>query len=610
MTLPIPPYRSLALALLDRIRVRGDTVALRVKWHRQWEETTWPQLDATLHAAANALLEFGLAEKEAVGILAANRPEWTVADVATLMVRGVPVPVYPTSASRQVEYILNDAEVKVLFVDNQDHYDKARALFPKLPKLKHVVVFNRDVDLRGDPLAMHWEPFLARGRSSARNAELEERLAHHDPDDLLTIIYTSGTTGEPKGVMLTNANILAGIASHQVRLLPQTTRDVSLCFLPLSHVFERMWTYNVLYQGMQNNYVPEPKDVVKLLQEVRPTVMCAVPRFYEKVHGTIQKKLEKSPPLKRALFRWAVGVGAKYHTRRRDKRFITPTLALRYRLADKLVLSKIRDAVGGRIRFFPCAGAPLAPEIEAFLHAAGIFICYGYGLTETTATVTCHEPHHFRYGRVGKPMPGVEVRISPTGEVLVRGPTVMRGYYKKPEETAALLQDGWLHTGDAGNFDDNGELRITERIKDLFKNTAGKYVAPQQIESALIGDAYIEQAVAIGDARKFVTALVVPAFDLLEEYARENRLPFQSRDDLVRLPEVHAFYKQRIARRTVDLAPFERVKKFTLLPSALSIDNDEMTPTMKIRRRVVEQRHNEAISVMYHDHGGADAHSD
>lgn len=612
VTLPVCEDRSLAITIRNRVSHFGDRVALRVKMHGKWQQTTWRQLGEQVHSLAKALVDLGVGEGETVGILAANRPEWTVADLAALNVRGVPVPLYPTSGLGQIEYILNDAEVRVLCVDNQDHYDRVKGLFRTVPSLKKIVVFDREVRLDGDGKALHLDTCIAMGATSGHDAEVERRLARATQDDLLTIIYTSGTTGEPKGVMLTQSNLFHCIASHQQRLLPLTEQDVSLCFLPLSHVFERLWTYNMLFHGVVNNYVPDPKDVVRLIQEVKPTVMCAVPRFYEKVHSTVFKKLEHAPASRRALFKWALGVGREYHVRKRDGRMVPPWTAAMYQLADKLVLRKIREAVGGRVRFFPCAGAPLAAEIEEFFYSAGIMIAYGYGLTETTATVSCHLQSDFRFGRVGRPMPGLEVRISPQGEVLVRGPTVMVGYYKKPAETAAVLRDGWLHTGDAGNFDDNGELRITERIKDLFKTSAGKYIAPQAIESTLGSDSFIDQVVVIGDQRKYVTALVVPSFDSLEEYARVNNIRYEKRDELLKNPEVVKLYRQRIARKTTDLAPFERVKKFTLLPTPLTIDAGEMTPTLKIRRRVVEQRYQELINQMYGDHAthGGEAYLD
>lgn len=599
VTLPVSSDRSFALTIRDRVQKYGERVALRVKWQDAWQETSWRRLGEQVQSLANALVDLGVGEGETVGILSANRPEWTVADLAALTVRGVSVPLYPTSSLKQVEYILNDAEVRVLCVDNQEHHDAVKGLLHRVPSLKKIIVFDREVRLDGDGTALHLDTCLTRGATSQHSQEVERRLARATQDDLLTIIYTSGTTGEPKGVMLTHSNLFHCLAAHELQLPQISERDVSLCFLPLSHVFERMWTFNVLYRGMVNNYLPNPKDVARFIQEVKPTVMCAVPRFQEKVHSAVYSKLEHASKAKRWLFTWALGVGLDHHVRKRDGLPISWLRAARYKVADALVLHKIREAVGGRIRLFPCAGAPLSAEIEQFFYAAGVFVCCGYGLTETTATVSCNLASGFSFGRVGKPLPGLDVRISPQGEILVRGPTVMVGYYKKPVETAAVLRDGWLHTGDAGEMDDRGELRITERIKDLFKTSNGKYIAPQAIESSLGTDSFIDQVVVIGDQRKFVTALVVPSFDSLEAFARAHHIPFTQRDELLQNPAVLDLFRQRIAHKTVDLAPFERVKRFALLPSALTVDNGEVTPTLKIRRRVVEQRYQDVINRMY-----------
>ena len=401
--------------------------------------------------------------------------------------------------------------------------------------------------------------------------------------------------------MLTHGNVLATAGFHDMRLPHTGEEDVSLCFLPLAHVFERAWTYYALYRGMTICYCDDPAKVAECLQEIRPTVMCAVPRFYEKVYATVFDRLESASPLRRRLFRWAIGVGAEMARRRREERPVSPGLRLSHAVADRLVLRKIRAIAGGRVRFFPCAGAPLSQEIEEFFHAAGIFIIYGYGLTETTATVTCHETRRFRPGTVGRPLPGVEVKISDSGEILVRGATVMKGYYRKPKETAEVFADGWFRTGDAGVLDADGYLRITERIKDLIKTSGGKYVAPQLIESTMGADHYVEQIAVIGEGRKFVSALIVPSFDALERWARGEGIPFSERADLVSNSRVIDFYRRRLDERSGDLAPFERIVRFTLLPEALTVEGGEITPTMKVRRKAAAERHRSAIDAMYSD---------
>jgi long-chain acyl-CoA synthetase len=348
-------------------------------------------------------------------------------------------------------------------------------------------------------------------------------------------------------------------------------------------------------------YCDDPAKVAEFLREVRPTVMCAVPRFYEKVYATVFDRLESASPLRRRLFRWAIAVGAEMARCRREEDAVPLGLKLSHAVADRLVLQKIRAVTGGRIRFFPCAGAPLSQKIEEFFHAAGIFIIYGYGLTETTATVTCHETRRFRPGTVGRPLPGIEVKISDGGEILVRGATVMQGYYRKPKETAEVFVDGWFRTGDAGVLDADGYLRITERIKDLIKTSGGKYIAPQLLESTIGADHYVEQVAVIGEGRKFVSALIVPSFDALERWAHAEGISFSERADLVSHPRVAELYRRRLDELSGDFASFERIVRFTLLPEPLTVEGGEITPTMKVRRKAAAEKHQGAIDAMYAD---------
>ncbi|HMM36889.1 MAG TPA: long-chain fatty acid--CoA ligase, partial [Thermoanaerobaculia bacterium] len=384
--------------------------------------------------------------------------------------------------------------------------------------IERVVVFGGGALPEGAVFA-GLEETLTRGRTAGREDEITARLSRATPDDLLTLLYTSGTTGEPKGVMLPHSAFTVTCAYHDLRLPPIGPDDVSLCFLPLSHIFERAWTFYILYRGAVTAYCEDPKKVSEVLPQVRPTLMCAVPRLYEKAYTKIQEKVRSSSSAKRALFRWAIGTGHAVSLRRRAGETVPQLLALRHALADRLVLEKIRAAFGGRPRLFPCAGAPLAPEIEEFFHSVGVFVCQGYGLTETTATVTCHDPSRFHVGTVGSPLPGVEVRISEEGEVLVKGRTVMKGYWNRPEETAAVFRDGWFRTGDAGEICEDGTLKITDRIKDLIKTAGGRYVAPQHVETTIGADPLVEQVAVIGEGRSYVTALVVPAFEALEKWA-------------------------------------------------------------------------------------------
>lgn len=420
--------------------------------------------------------------------------------------------------------------------------------------------------------------------------------------DLFTLIYTSGTTGEPKGVMLNYTNMGAQLRLHDERLTV-TAEDVSLCFLPLSHVFERAWSFYVMHSGAQNVYLSDTNQVREAMQSVKPTVMCAVPRFYEKIFSAIHEKVAQAKWHKRAMFKCAIWVG--------EKRFLTEragckpnvVLSAMHKLADKLVLSKLRGILGGRVRFLPAAGAKLDDNVILFFQALGANIKYGYGMTETCATVSCWEENDFRFGSIGKPLPDVEVRIGHENEIQVRGPIVMCGYYNKPLETAATFtEDGWLKTGDAGALDENGNLFITERLKDLMKTSNGKYIAPQMVEGTLAQDRFIEQVAVIADARKFVSALIVPCFESLEEYAKSINLKYHDRLDLLRHSHIVEMFDQRLREMQKGLAKFEQVKRFTLLPEAFSMEQGELTPTLKLRRKIINSRYQMEIESMYLEH--------
>ena len=599
----IPDVRNIAVLIRRNVEKFGGKTVLRTRRDNRWIEIDWNGLGERLRQAAGGLLTLGVREGEMVAIFSPNKPECTIADVAALSLRAVPVYIYPTSTPRQAEYILDHCESRIVLAGTQEQFDKVAPLVRQGGRLQTVIALNDAIALKDVAGAMHWSAFLALAAGPDVEGEIVRRLERASADDLLTLIYTSGTTGEPKGVMLTHANVLYSAGAHDRRLPDPGPHDVSLCFLPLSHVFERIWTYYTLCKGMENNYLEDPKQIVEFIKEVRPTIMCAVPRFYEKIYATIFHRLESVSPAKRKLFHWAVAVGRDRNGRVKDRRPVPAALAFRYALADRLVLRKLRELVGGRIRFFPCAGAPLGQEIEEFFNAAGLFICYGYGLSETTATVTCHEPDRYRFGLVGKPLPGVEVKIAQNEEILVRGPTVMKGYYKNPQETAAVFEDGWFKTGDTGRFESNGELRITDRIKELMKTSGGKYISPQHVEAIIGTDLYIEQIAVVADNRKFVSALIVPEFAALGEWARKNRIAFSSRRELVAHPDVVRFYEQRIRDHSAELANYEQIARFTLLAEPFTIDGGEVTPTMKLKRKVINHHFGSTIDAMYRETG-------
>lgn len=590
---------NLAAMIHNRIRKYGERTVFRCKEDNQWKDISWNSLGEQIMAASQALLEMGVRAKEMAGIFSQNRPEWSVADYAILTVRAVSVPIYATNTAKQAEYIINEAQIAVLFVGGQEQYDKAMTILSGSASLKKIIVFDPKVKLHSGDGSMYFADFLAMGRKANRQEDVQERLKRISIDDLATLIYTSGTTGEPKGVMLNHSNFYYSFKAHEKRL-DVSDRDISMCFLPLTHVFERTWSYFAVSMGMTIVYCDDTAKIVQYLQETSPTIMCAVPRFYEKIYGTVFEKLESAPKSRKNLFYWAIELGEKVYKRRKDKKSVPWDLKLKHRIAEKLVLKKLQAVVGGRIRFFPCAGAPLSQKIEEFFHSAGITIAYGYGLTETTATVTCHEQFHFRPGTVGKPIEGVQVKIAANGEILVKGETVMKGYYKKPQATAEVFEDGWFKTGDVGVLED-GYLRITDRIKDLMKTSGGKYIAPQLIETTIGNDHFIEQVSIIGDLKKYVSALIVPSFDALEEYAKAKNIDFASREDLIAKPEIIKFYQERIDMHQKELAAYEKVKRFRLLAVPFTQEAGEMTPTMKLKRKVINEKYRPIIDSMYDD---------
>ncbi len=578
--------------------VRGDAPALRHLVAGEWRDVTWRELKEAVSALASALVDAGIGEGDRVAILASNQPAWTIADLAILRVRGVSVPIHSTSSDAQIGFILRDSGSRMVFAGAGEPAGRSQPSFPTAPESSGWSFSETRLCRRANASAASTRSFAGAARRAAKGTWPSASPARR-PDDLLTLLYTSGTTGEPKGVMLPHSAFTVTCTYHDLRLPPIGADDVSLCFLPLSHIFERAWTFYILYRGAVTAYCEDPKDVGVLLPQVRPTLMCAVPRFYEKVFAKVHEKVAASSAVRRALFAWAVRTGSAVSLKKRNGLPVPRLLALRHAVADRLVLSKIRAGFGGRTRLLPCAGAPLSPAIEEFFHSVGVFVCQGYGLTETTATVTCHDPAHFRVGTVGSPLPGIEVRISEEGEVLVKARTVMQGYWNRPVETAAVFRDGWFRTGDAGEIGEDGTLRITDRIKDLIKTAGGKYVAPQQVETTIGADPLVEQVAVIGEGRSYVTALVVPAFEALEKWARAAGIAFTGREDLVRNEKVLDLIRRTIEERTKDLAPWEKVRKFALLATEFSVEGGSMTPTLKVRRRAAAELHRDRIEEMY-----------
>ncbi len=590
----------LALMVQERAEKWAEQPALRYKDPdtKNWEEISWRGLGEQARAVALGLMELGVRAGEAVAIFSANSPAWTVADFGAQFARAVSVPIYATNSASQARYIVDDAEIKLIFVGSQEHYDKVKSFTEDYPTPPKIVALDDRLRLQGNDL--RFEDLLSLGRRSTAPQELEARLGRTSSQDVATLVYTSGTTGDPKGVMLTHANFFYQIKMFN-KLVEVGPKDVSLCFLPLSHTYERTWTYYILHQGGLNCYCPDFKKVTEYFREVRPTVMVSVPRLYEKIFAEIQARVGKASFLAQRLFDWSLGVGKEMSACLQAQEDPGLFLQLKYSLAQRLAFKQVGEIFGGRIRWVVAGGAPFSRELEEFFHAAGILICQGYGLTETAPVIAANVPKCFKFGTVGRVAPGCEVRFSPEGEILVRGPNVMAGYFKKPQATADAFQDGWFKTGDVGELDKDGFLNITDRIKDLIITSGGKNISPQIIEASLCRNPYIEQAAVIGNQKKFVSALIVPAFRSLEEYARSQGLAFTGREDLAENPRIVEFYDRQIRTQCKDLADCEKIKQFRLLPHEFTLEGCELTPTLKLKRKVIEKKYADLIASMYQE---------
>ena len=587
---------ALDFHFVNRLRLQAknfaNRTALRFQKQGKWCDMQWSTFQQEIDNLSLALIAQGIEIQDKIGIFAHNMPRWSIADFGAMQARVVTVPIYATNTPSQVEYIINDADIKILFVGEQAQMDCAIQIANSCTQLVKIVAMKSSINLHNHPLACHWESFIQVDKNMT---ELEARIASKRLDDLFTLIYTSGTTGDPKGVMLDYANLAHQLQSHD-QALNITEQDVSLSFLPLSHIFERAWVAYIFHRGATNCYLEDTNQIRQALVETKPTVMCAVPRFYEKIYAAVLDKVEKAPFIRRTLFHWAIQAGEKHYQSAIPSRW----LKWQHKWADKLVLSKLRALLGGQVRMMPCGGAKLEPTIGKFFHSLGVNVKLGYGMTETTATVSCWEDHGFNPNSIGKLMPNTEVKIGENNEILVRGGMVMRGYYKKPEETAnAFTADGFLKTGDAGEIDEHGNLHITDRIKELMKTSNGKYIAPQYIEGKIGKDKFIEQIAIIADAKKYVSALIVPCFDSLEEYAKQLNIKYQDRLELIKHSEIIQMFEKRLHEVQKELASFEQVKRFTLLPQAFSQAMEEITPTLKLRRKVIMQRYREQIEQMY-----------
>ena len=600
-------YHHLSVMVHRQAEKYGDKVALKYRDYEtsQWIPITWNKFSQTVRQAANALVALGVEEQRNIGIFSQNKPECLFTDFAAFANRLVTIPLYATSSPAQAQYIINDAQIRYLFVGEQFQYDAAFSVFGFCQSLQQkLIIFDRSVVLDPrDKTSIYYDDFLALGEGLPHNDVVEERSARASDDDLANILYTSGTTGEPKGVMLHHFNYREAIRIHDIRLTAMTDKDVSMNFLPLTHVFEKAWTYLCIHRGVQVCINLRPADIQTTIKEVRPTLMCSVPRFWEKVYAGVQEKIAQETGLRKAMMLDAIKVG-KMHNIDYLRVGKTPPLMLhlKYKFYEKTIYALLKKTIGiENGNFFPTAGAAVSDEICEFVHSVGINMVVGYGLTESTATVSCFLDNGYEIGSVGTVMPDLEVKIGENNEILLRGKTITTGYYKKPEATAAAIdEDGWFHTGDAGYLKDD-HLYLTERIKDLFKTSNGKYISPQALETKLAIDRYIDQIAIIADQRKFVSALIVPVYGLVKNYAKEKGLEYKDMADLLQHPKVQALFRARIDTLQQQFANYEQVKRFTLLPEPFNMERGELTNTLKLKRSVVSKNYKELIDKMYEE---------
>ena len=571
---------------------------------KEWKSLSWNEVSAAVMQVSNALLNLGVKVQENIGIFAQNCVQYLQCDFGAWGIRAVTIPFYATSSEQQIQFMVNDAKIRFLFVGEQEQYDKARRIVSLCPTLERIIVFDPLVRISThDPNALYFSDFLKLGENLPRQTEVEKLQQEASFDDIANILYTSGTTGDSKGVILTHGQFHAAFDTNG-RCVPVTEKDRVMNFLPYTHIFERGWAILSLTIGATMIINTYPLQVQQSMRETHPTCMSAVPRFWEKVYMGVMDKIDHANPIERKLFKHALNVGRKHNIEFLSLGKKPPmALHLEYEMLNRTVFSLVRKELGlENAHFFPTAGAAVSAHVEEFVHSIGLNMIVGYGLTESLATVSCdHLGEPYTIGSVGQPIDTIDIKISEEGEILLKGPTITIGYYNREDLTRqSFTEDGYFKTGDAGYMKD-GELFLTERIKDLFKTSNGKYIAPQMIESKLLVDKFIDQIAIIADQRKFVSALIIPVYTLLEEYAREHHIPFNTREELCAHPQIIDMMKERIDTLQQQLAHYEQVKRFTLLPHHLSMEKGELTNTLKIRRRVLNENYKAEIEKMYQE---------
>jgi long-chain acyl-CoA synthetase len=586
--------------LIEKYGGKNSHPVFRQKTEEGYQPISYDTLQLKTESFSLGLAALGIKAGDNVGIISENRPEWIYTDLAILSLGAVDVPLYPTITADSIRYTMCESESKAIVVSTSLQLNKLLKVRQKCKHLKYIIVLNESAKIEGEKHLYTFKEVQDMGIEFGKKnpGYLKREISKIKPDDLATIIYTSGTTGEPKGVMLTHNNILSNVKDCST-ILDLSPNDRFVSFLPLCHIFERTTGYYTAFAcGSTITHIPNIEGVAQALIDEKPTVVTTVPRLFERIYSKILRNIEKESAAKQKLFFWAINIGREFHEKRRNGK-IPFTLKTQHKLAQKLVHKKLQNRFGGHLRYFVSGGAPLSRELGEFFEAVGIVILEGYGLTESSPVIAVNRENDYKFGTVGKVFPSVEVKIAHDGEILARGPNIMQGYYKKKKETAETIKDGWLHTGDMGVFDQDGFLMITDRKKHLFKTSTGKYVAPAPIENTFLSSKYIDQFVLIGDSRTYLSALIVPDFETLREYADSHKLQYKDESELARSNEIYKLIEAEIHKLQKGLNNFEKIRKFSILDQAFSLESGEMTPSLKIKRKVVEERYKHLIDGMY-----------
>lgn len=595
----------LSVLVHDQAKKYGNREALiyRDFGSKTWKSYSWNEFSDKVKVVSNALLNMGVKPQENIGIFSQNSVQYIFSDFGAWGVRAVTIPFYATSSEQQIQFMINDAQIRFLFVGEQEQYDKAHRTLAHCPTLDRIIIFDKSVKINpNDPNAIYFDDFLKLGENYPRQSEVEALYKAANYEDLANILYTSGTTGDSKGVMLSHLQYHAALEAND-RAVPVTEKDRIMNFLPYAHIFEKGWTLLCISEGATLIVNTDPREVQQSMRETHPTCMCAVPRFWEKVYAGVQEQIDKANPVQRKLFKHALAVGRKHNIEYLSRGKRPPlSLHLEYEMYNKTVFNLVRHELGlEHSNFFPTAGATVSSHVEEFVHSIGLTMVVGYGLTESLATVSCDRVGEQPYtiGSVGRPIHNIQVKISDEGEICLKGDTITKGYYNRPDITAQSFdEEGFFKTGDSGYMKD-GELFLKDRIKDLFKTSNGKYIAPQMIEAKLLVDKFIDQIVIIADQRKFVSALIIPEYKALEEYAKANGIGYSSREELCASDKIHAMMMERIDTLQQQLAHYEQIKRFTLLPKPFTMESGELTNTLKMRRKVINEHYKKEIENMY-----------